>query len=85
VLKAVTLDVPNLLRIPALNILDSTVQPEIIKVRILTASTGILNSVCIAGQAEPIRESGTPRPINAMYITTNKNAINPPGKPFDVF
>ena len=42
VLNAVTLAVPNLLRIPVLNILDSTVQPEIIKVRMLTASTGML-------------------------------------------
>jgi len=82
VLKAVTLAVPNLLRILVLNILDNTVQPEIIKVIMLITSTGIFNSVCIAGQAEPIKESGTPRPINAIYITTNKKIINPPKRCF---
>jgi hypothetical protein len=35
---------------------------------ILTASTGILSSVCIAGHVEPMSESGTPRPMNAIYI-----------------
>jgi hypothetical protein len=45
VLKAVTFAVPNLLRILVLNILESTVQPEIKNVRILTISTGIPSSV----------------------------------------
>jgi hypothetical protein len=45
VLKAVTFAVPNLLRILVLNILESTVQPEIKKVRMLTISTGIPSSV----------------------------------------
>jgi hypothetical protein len=66
VLKAVTLAVPILFRILELNILDKTVQPEMRKVITLTASTGIFSSLCIAGQAEPISESGTPRPINAI-------------------
>jgi hypothetical protein len=66
VLKAVTLAVPSLLRIFALNILDNTVQPEMRNVIMLTASTGIFSSVCIAGQAEPMSESGTPSPINAI-------------------
>jgi hypothetical protein len=69
VLKAVTFAVPSLLSILALNILDNTVQPEIRNVITLTASTGMLSSVCIAGHADPISESGTPRPINAIYIT----------------
>jgi hypothetical protein len=68
VLKAVTFAVPNLLSILALNILDNTVQPEIRNVITLTASTGMLSSVCIAGHAEPMSESGTPRPMNAIYI-----------------
>jgi hypothetical protein len=70
VLKAVTFAVPNLLSILALNILDNTVHPEMRNVIILTASTGIFSSVCMAGHAEPISESGTPRPMNAMYIIT---------------
>ena len=66
VLKAVTLAVPSLLRIPVLNILESTVHPEIKNVRTLTASTGTPISAWAAGHADPIKESGTPRPMNAM-------------------
>ena len=66
VLNAVTLAVPSLLRIPVLNMLESTVQPEMRNVRMLTASTGTPISVWAAGHAEPTSESGTPRPIKAI-------------------
>ena len=33
------------------------------------------SSVYIAGHAEPDRESGSPRPINAVKITANKIVV----------
>ena len=65
VLTAVTFAVPRIERIFAENILETTVQPDIIRVIMLTESTGRLRSGYIAGHAEPMRESGTPSPINA--------------------
>ena len=46
--------------------LQVPILPEIRSVSMLIASSGTRISAWTAGHAEPIRESGTPRPIKAI-------------------
>lgn len=65
-LRAVTRPAPSLLVSRSANRQETMVPPAMIMVMIPAKETGTPSSPCITGQAEPTRESGRPRLINAI-------------------
>ena len=68
VLRAVTFAVPSRFVMRVAKMLEITVHPQVRVVTMLGRDSGNEKSSIIAGIAAPKSESGTPSPINAMYI-----------------
>src|SRR3546814_6465605 len=73
--EVVTAATPNLAINLALNKLETTVPPAIIMEMIPAKWMGTAKSTYIVGHAGPSNESGSPRLINARYITTRISAF----------